>query len=357
MKEEDQYPHDHPEEQTIVSLLSHLQHMRRAVPVNYQLKADLKKQLLQRMSELELQNRKMDGIASQSKRKKWARIVVAAVAAVVVAGSLVCLQKDVLTVEAKGLLALPAHATEEQVDIDSTGNTVAYLAPQSVIRTLSLEEKKPLSIALPPTKGEYKALAWANHSKQVAVVEQTAQQSRIWIVDIPDQTGTSSSRLLKEEQGVTYRSPTWSPTDDTVAYTRIKNGVEEIWMSSTVSFQEWKMAEGSQPAWSPSGRFLAFTKEGNVQILELRTGKMKVLGKGSWPSWSSDSNLTYTTPNGHLAEAELDEDRLVAVKERDLMSPTDDQIVRGNWASDGTQLLLVHHDRQPDSLVISLASR
>ncbi|MED4780869.1 hypothetical protein [Brevibacillus choshinensis] len=357
MNEQDQHPRKREEEQTVASLLSHLQQMRRAVPVNYQLKADLKKQLLQRMKELDQQNRESMAVPASGKRKKWMRILASTILLGITIGTYSWWEKDMLAIEKHSILSLPKQTTEEQIDIDPSGTQVAYIAPHAVIRTLSLDQKKnPVTIALPPTKGEYGALSWANHSQQVTVIEQLEGQSRIWIVDMPDPNNMSSSRLLKEEDQVKYHSPTWSPNDETIAYTRVKNGVEEIWMSSTVSFQEWKMAEGSQPEWSPDGRFLAFVKAGSIQVMEIRTGRISVLGEGEWPSWNGDVTLTFTTPSGNLVEAQVDEEPVVA-RELGLLRFSGDQVVRGNWAAEGKQLLLVHHDEQPDALVISLASR
>ncbi|QRG65346.1 PD40 domain-containing protein [Brevibacillus choshinensis] len=357
MKSQDQHPRKREEEQTVASLLTHLQQMRRSVPVNYQLKADLKKQLLERMKELEMQKNDSPVSPPSGRRKKWINIVAAAMLLGVFIGTYVWWDKDVLAVEERNVLSMPIQTTEEQIDINPAGTQVAYVGPNAVVRTLSLDQKKhPVTISLPPTKGSYRAIAWANRSNQVAVVEQLSGQSRIWIVDLPDQNNVSSSRLLKEEDRVTYHSPTWSPNDETIAYTRVKDGTEEIWMSSTVSFQEWKMAEGSQPEWSPDGRYLAFTKEGSIHVMEIRTGKVTVMGEGKWPSWMDDLTLTYTTPKGTLVEAQLDEGRVVQV-ELGLPSLSGEQVVRGNWAAEGKQLLLVHHDEQPGSLVISLASR
>lgn len=357
MNEQDQYPREREEEQTVASLLSHLQQMRRAVPVNYQLKAELKKQLLQRMKELDQQNKENLTAPVSGKRKKWMRIIASTILLGITVGTYFWWEKDMLAIEEHNVLSLPKQTTEEQIDIDPSGTQVAYIAPHALIRTLSLDEKRqPVTISLPPTKGDYRALSWANHSQQVAVVEQLQGQSRIWIVDMPDQNNLSSSRLLKEEDQVTYHSPAWSPNDETIAYTRVKNGVEEIWMSSTISFQEWKMAEGSQPEWSPDGRFLAFARAGSIQVMEIRTGRVSVLGKGEWPSWNGDTTLTYTTPEGNLVEAQLDEEPVVS-RELGVVSLAGDLVVRGNWAAEGKQLLLVHHDEQPDALVISLASR
>lgn len=356
MREENQNPRGYDDEQTVPMLLTHLKQLRRSVPVNYQLKSDLKKQLLQRMKELEAQKKTSDVAGSKGRRT----LIRAGLATLLVSLAFVSYgwwTKDAVSIREHHLLTLPAESTVEQVDMDTSGTQVAYIVQSSVLRTLSLtKDQKPLTVKLPPTEGRYIALSWANHGKQIAVVEQQNQQARLWIVNLPDVYNMGSSRLLKEEEGVSYQSPSWSQNDDTVAYTRTKNGVEEIWVSSTVSFQEWKLAEGSQPEWSPDGRFLSFRNGDKIHVMEMRTGKIMVLGEGQWPSWSTDSKLTYTTSEGKLAEVLLDEQPTVT-REVTLFNRSSEKLIRANWSAKAKKLLLISHEEEPEALVISLASR
>lgn len=356
MREENQNPRGYGDEQTVPMLLTHLKQLRRSVPVNYQLKSDLKKQLLQRMKELEAQ-KKTSQVASSKGRKTLFRAGLAAIVISLAFVSYGWWTKDAVSIREHRLLTLPAESTVEQVDMDTSGTQVAYITQSSVLRTLSFkQDQKPLTVKLPPTEGRYVALSWANHGKQIAVVEQQNQQARLWIVNLPDVYNMGSSRLLKEEEGVLYETPSWSQNDDTVAYTRTKNGVQEIWVSSTVSFQEWKLAEGSQPEWSPDGRFLSFRNGDEIHVMEMRTGKIMTLGKGQWPSWSTDSRLTYTTPEGNLAEVLLDEQPTVT-REVALFNRSSEKLIRANWSAKAKKLLLISHEEEPEALVISLASR
>ncbi|MGG1661244.1 TolB family protein [Brevibacillus sp. NRS-1366] len=356
MREEDQNPQGYDDEQTVPMLLTHLKRLRRSVPVNYQLKSDLKKQLLQRIKELEAQKKTSDVSVSQG-RRNLIRVGLATLMVSIAFVSYGWWTKDAVSVREHHLLTLPAESSAEQVDLDATGTQIAYISQSSVLRTLSLDkDQKPLTVKLPPTEGKYIALSWANHGKSIAVVEQQQQQSRLWIVNLPDVYNLGSSRLLKEEEGVLYESPNWSQNDDTIAYSRTKNGVQEIWVSSTVSFQEWKLAEGSQPKWSPDGRFLSFMNDNEIHVMEMRTGKITVLGKGQWPSWSTDTQLTYTTPEGKLTEILLDEQPTVT-REVTLFNRSSEKLIRANWSAKGKQLLLISHNEEPEALVISLASR
>lgn len=54
---------------TIAQLLTHLQQLRRSVPINYQLKTDLKEKLLQRMRELDLLHSSQPHAHTRRKRR------------------------------------------------------------------------------------------------------------------------------------------------------------------------------------------------------------------------------------------------------------------------------------------------
>ncbi|GED27255.1 hypothetical protein BAG01nite_33570 [Brevibacillus agri] len=357
MREEEKYPQGHNDDQTVAQLLTHLKRMRRSVPVNYQLKADLRKQLLERMKELEAKKGQAQGGQQPWKRRKLLWISCAALVVALSVGVCLWWGRGAVTIQKHEVLTLPAESSVEQVDIDRSATQIAYIAHQSELRTLPIDgDTKPATVKLPPTKGKYVAVAWSNQGKQIAVVEQAEQMSRLWIVELPTAYSMGSSRLLKEEEGVAYSSPSWSQHDDSIAYTRSKGGNDEIWVSSTISFQEWKLTEGSQPEWSPDGRFLAFRKEGAVQVMEMRTGLISMLGQGQWASWRSEQELTYTQPDGQLMVANVGDEPFVT-KELQLRNQHAAELIRGNWAAKGKQILLISRESQPRELVVSLASR
>ncbi|MGN7470435.1 TolB family protein [Brevibacillus sp. SAFN-007a] len=357
MREEEKHPPGRSKDQTVAQLLTHLKRMRRSVPVNYQLKAELKKQLLERMKELETDQAQALRERQPRKRRQLAWIGGAALAVALSVIACMWWSGGTITVERQEMLTLPADASVEQVDIDRSATQIAYLADPSELRTIPLaSDTQPVTVKLPPTKGAYVALAWSNRGKEIAVVEQAGRMSRLWIVELPTTYSMGNSRLVKEEEGVAYGSPSWSQHDDSIAYTRSMGDSDEIWVTSTISLQEWKLAEGTQPEWSPDGRFLAFRKDGAIQVMEMRTGRISTLGQGQWASWRSGHELTYTEPGGQLMEASV-ADKPFVTEELPVDNRNTAELIRANWAAKGKQLLLLSRKSQPLELVVSLASR
>jgi TolB protein len=356
MRDDDRYSVNDSRDATIAQLLAHLQLLRRSVPVNYQLKEELKEKLLQRMKEME-RHKQHSQLAQNLRKRRIAWWLSGGTVAIALAAVFAVWSSTDVKVRESSLLSLSGPMAVEQVDINANGSYLAYVAKDEKIHAMPLTDKaKEEMFGLPSIKGRYHALAWAHNNRQLAVVEKLDASTRLWVVDVPRDGAQNSSRLIKEESNVEYRSPDWSPDNERIAYTKIIGGVEEIWVSSTLSLREQKLTEGSQPEWSPDGKLLAFVKQGSVSLMDLESGKVTPLGAGAWPSWNSAQTLTYTTPDGRLAEVRLD----VQPPETKLMSIaklSDDKLVRATWATDQKHLLLSQQSERENVIVISLATR
>ncbi|MFY0544293.1 hypothetical protein [Brevibacillus sp. H7] len=353
MREDERLSLQDEHDATIAQLLTHLQQLRRSVPVNYQLKADLKERLLQRMKELEINQQ--DTLHAQLRRKRRVAWWLSGAIALTLASALGIWTSSPLKVTEPALLTMSTPSAAEQVDINPDGSYIAYVSADARIYMKSLEEKgKEGKVGLPHDTGTYQSLSWANNNQQLAVVEQKGPLSRLWLVDLASPGIHTSSRLLKEESGAVFRVPAWSPANDQIAYAKVVSGKEELWITSTVSFHERKLTEGGQPEWSPDGRQIAFVKGGSVSVIELATGNITALGTGSWPSWQSDDRLTYTTREGRLAEVQMDAHPPVTTLVP-VGNLSNEKLVRANWAADKKHLLLAHQTDEQPTLVFSLA--
>ncbi len=353
MREDKRLPAYDEHDTTIAQLLTHLQQLRRSVPINYQLKAELKERLLQRMKELDINQHVT--LHAQLRRRRRVVWWLSGAIALTVAAVLGIWTSSTLNVHEPAILTMPSLSAADQVDINPDGTYIAYVSPDAKIHTKPLEsDGKEGKIGLPTVIGTYQSVSWANNNRQLAVVEQHGSLSRLWLVDMTEPGVHNSSRLLKEEKDAQFRSPSWSPANDQIVFTKVVNGVEQLWVNSTVSLQERKLTEGSQPNWSPDGSHIAFVKDGSISVLELASGSITAVGNGSWPSWQSADRLTYTTRDGMLAEVKLDVQPPVTTL-LSVANLSTEKLVRASWAADKKHLLLAQQKDDEQQLVFSLA--
>ncbi|CAM5789081.1 MULTISPECIES: PD40 domain-containing protein [Brevibacillus] len=358
MRDQERFPNDGYDEGTIAQLLSHLQELRRAVPVNYMLKEKLKKQLLQRIQELEQERKRAQTSQKSGKARRLLLVTSGGLLLLLLAVCFGMWGDNTPSVRHYSVMTLATDGTEPLVDLNADGTVVAYVEDKRVVKTREPDHSQSQgTLVLSDGGGEYTAVAWSNRGKQLAVVEQAEEFSRLWIVSLADENRPSSKRLLKEEKGVVLGAPSWSQYDESIAYTRqTSDGTEEIWVSSTVAMQDWKLVEGTQPEWSPDGRLLAFVKQDTVHVMEVRSGAVTKLEAGVWPSWNNDDSLTFTTPDGKMKQAQMSQDppeiRIVPIRRLG-----DGALVKAQWSSDRNHLLLTQKQKGETKTIISIASR
>jgi TolB protein len=157
--------------------------------------------------------------------------------------------------------------------------------------------------------------------------------------------------------------PSWSPNGKELAFA-IKGSIWRMKLGETTA-HELVSEEGyaSQPAWSPDGRWIAYTSDRNEQIhlklLDLRTGAITQLTSGNSvnlePEWSPDgTRLAYvsTVPNGNyniyimpLRDGQAGTSQTIT-RDFELIPPT---VYYGKWAlhihptwtRDGKELIFV----------------
>ena len=104
----------------------------------------------------------------------------------------------------------------------------------------------------------------------------------------------AAGKTVDGDCAIEYRTPTWRPDARQLAFDA---GRQLALISSTgtgFSLLPAVTANDSRPAFSPSGRQLAFTGGGAIYVYDLRTRRARrVIRRGADPDWSSGNRIAY----------------------------------------------------------------
>jgi TolB protein len=328
---------------TIAQLLTHLGHVRQAVPVNYKLKAELKQRLLEQMKQMQKQQQGAVPV-KRSRRGLW--WFGGGMIALSIAACMVFLPNDGLRLHEQTVLAIPAEETARQVSISPRGDRIAYLTDNARLHAYPVDHPEDKDLfSLPSTSGRYESVVWSNSSQRIAVLEQTEGASRLWMMQFNDGGGQASTQLLWEETGAQVADVSWSPDGRQIAYTKVKGDKAEVWINNLATYRENKLAEGSQPDWSSDGKRIAYVQDGVIQVADLTRGVTAKAASGMQPSWQSPDRFTYLSAEGRLMQARLNEqtgtfDTLAVPLYRGV------SLKSAEWARDGKHLLVAKQTKQ-----------
>lgn len=153
----------------------------------------------------------------------------------------------------------------------------------------------------------------------------------------------SAPRLLVRTGDVEPFAPTFSPDGRSIAYVVYdrKTKSYDLWSIGVDGRRRRPLVAGpgtqASPAWSPDGRRIAYGGDRGIYILDLRTGKSRLIGPGGEPSWSPDARRVVSAGRFgvYVLRTTGGQPRKIAAQTRELRldSPA--------WSPDGRYIALV----------------
>ena len=155
-------------------------------------------------------------------------------------------------------------------------------------------------VVVPPTGGRARRVAsgnipwtaaWSPTGRQIAFGDGDTDFADIAIVD---RDGTHRHVVLHGKAGYNWGGLAWSPDGKAIAVARRSDaggdpdGTADLYLVDLRTHRERELGLGfSDPSFSPNGKELAVADDdGTIDVIDLRNGRVHVVGRGSHPSWS-----------------------------------------------------------------------
>jgi putative cell wall-binding protein len=173
--------------------------------------------------------------------------------------------------------------------------------------------------------------AWSPDGSAVAF---TGAGGRIWVVDA-DGTGLRAvSAPGADVHADLY--PSWSPDASRLVFNRTVSSdtgadTDELWVAAAAGGDERQIGAGRDAAWSPDGRWIAFTDGRRVHVVRPDGTGSRPLSDGAFgPAWSPDGRSVAFGQDRALVVAGVDDGRV-----RTVVAGAAGEVTGVDWSADG----------------------
>lgn len=299
-------------ENTLEDLVGHMRSIRDSIPVNRDLRRELRARLIDRGPE----QRAEPAAPVEVKREKGWKYRRAAgltltiiVAAVVFIAIMASAEKRLET----GYVAeLGRFWTEESSLVPAVSPSKGFIAVERG-GALLLQDSGSTQFAVvsPPPGVKYSSPSWSRDGRRLSLVRDKGAAVEIITLDVS--AARKAADLARIIEGGVDRAPVlevgpagsavsglaWSPDGETLAYSVEENGQYRLYLARG-SGGGVLLCSGKSPAWSPDGNWLVVEgggPENTLWLVESKSGRSDLLGPGKFPVWNRDGYLIFVKTN------------------------------------------------------------
>ena len=194
---------------------------------------------------------------------------------------------------ASAVLAVAIAATSAHAAFPGRNGVIAFVSArdgqESALYTVRPDGSRLRRLTRPPALPA-SDVAFSPDGRLMAFSRPRNVTQELWLAK-PD---GSAPRLLVRTGDTESFAPAFSPDGRMIVFTDYdgKTKSYDLWLIGTDGRGRRPLiaAPGDQAfaAWSPDGRRIAYGGDRGVHVLDLRTGKRRLIGPGAGPSWSPD---------------------------------------------------------------------
>lgn len=154
---------------------------------------------------------------------------------------------------------------------------------------------KPVNIPAPSRSAQLAAPDVSSDGSHLAYHVEDGPIADVWIAGID---GSLAVNLTREQGHSRY--PDWSPDGRTIYFESDRNGETALYRMNRDGSHTERLTQGEQPAISPDGATLAYSREGALWVSHADGQNPRVLaGLGEQPTWSPDgAKLAFVVREG-----------------------------------------------------------